>query len=127
MVRCRPYVEKQQSVEDRRQVGSSRAPVQRASPLRAPILRQMPHVGDLANGILAVLGNIVVGKGMVACDVPACRKLGGSNTGPTRQPRHPLVRTRRAEYLGAPGEVRRILLGVVEVVMVIVKILLVTF
>src|SRR6185436_4499584 len=85
----------------------------------------MPHVGELTMGIFTVLGYVIVRKGVVAREIPARGELRRSRTGPTGQPARPRLRTRRAEYLGAPGEVRRILLREVEVVMMIRKILLV--
>src|SRR5436190_23348599 len=85
----------------------------------------MPHESDLTIEICAAVRCILVREGMVAWEVPARVDLRRSKTGPTRQPRHPRLRTRGVEYLGAPGEVLRILIGLEEIVMMIVKMLFV--
>src|ERR1043166_1298821 len=84
----------------------------------------MPHEGDLTIEICAAGRYIIWRGGMVPWEVPARAELNRSKAGPAGQPRHPRLCTRRVKYLGAPGEVRRIFIGVVEIVMMIVKMLL---
>src|SRR5438045_510050 len=81
----------------------------------------MPHKGELTNVMLAGGHVIIVRERMVAWEVAARGDFGRSKTGPTGQQCRPCLRTRRVKYLGAPGDVRRKLIGVVQIVMLIGK------